>query len=95
MYTWQPADGSRSCVHSSVALTHRPRFLLALEPLAGSEQQGLVLRGHAHPEGTGGEFISLKVSSKSFCRSQPPPKYVNLFFSITNIKNKLTNLCGN
>ena len=27
--------------------------------------------------------------------SQPPHKLVNLSFTITNIKNKLTNLCGN
>ena len=32
---------------------------------------------------------------KSFCTSQFPHKSANLAFMITNIKNKLTNLCGN
>ena len=40
-------------------------------------------------------FISHKVFLKSFCRSQFPHKSVNLSFIITNIKNKLTDLCGN
>ena len=41
------------------------------------------------------KFISPKVFTKSLCKSQFPQKSVNLFFIITNIKNKLTNLCGN
>ena len=32
---------------------------------------------------------------KSVCRSHPPHKSVNLSFTITNTKNKLTDLCGN
>ena len=36
-----------------------------------------------------------KVSSRSFYKSQFPPKSVNLSCFITNIKNKLTGLCGN
>ena len=31
----------------------------------------------------------------SFCRSQLPPKIVNLSFTMTNMKNELTDLCGN
>ena len=37
-------------------------------------------------------FISHKVFSKIFCRSQLPHKSVNVSFTITNTKNKLTNL---
>ena len=40
-------------------------------------------------------LISLKVFFKSFCRSQLSHKFVNLSFTISNIKNKLTELCGN
>ena len=40
-------------------------------------------------------FISHKVFLKSFCRSELPHKSVNLSFTITNIKNKLADLCGN
>ena len=40
-------------------------------------------------------FVSHRVISKSFCRSQFPHKSVNSSFTITDIKNKLTDLCGN
>ena len=36
-----------------------------------------------------------KVFSKSFCRSQLPHKYVNLFFISVRIYERLTGLCGN
>ena len=39
--------------------------------------------------------ISKKMFIKSFCKSQFPPKYVNLSFNIININRTLTNLCGN
>ena len=39
-------------------------------------------------------FLSHKVFSKSICRSQLPYEFVNLSFTITNIKNELTDLCG-
>ena len=35
------------------------------------------------------------VAVLSFCRCQLPHKSVNLSFTITNIKNTLTDLCGN
>ena len=41
------------------------------------------------------EFISHKEFSKSFCRSQLPNKSINISFTVTNIKNTLTDLCGN
>ena len=41
-----------------------------------------------------GDLISQKVFSKSVCRGQLPHRPVNLSFVITNIKNKLTDLCG-
>jgi len=40
-------------------------------------------------------LISHKEFLQSFCRSQLPHKSVNLSFTITNINNKLTDLCGN
>ena len=40
-------------------------------------------------------FIAYKMFLKSLCRSQLPHKSVNLSFTITNIKDKLTDLCGN
>ena len=40
-------------------------------------------------------FISHQVFSRSFCRGQLPYESVNLSFTITNIKKKLTDLCGN
>ena len=39
-------------------------------------------------------LISHKVVWKSFCISHLPHKSVNLSSTITNIKNKLTDLCG-
>ena len=39
------------------------------------------------------DLISHKVFMKPFCRSQLPHKSVNLSFTITNIKNKLTDFC--
>ena len=41
------------------------------------------------------EVISHTAFLKSFRRSQVPHKSVNISFTITCIKNKLTNLCGN
>ena len=41
------------------------------------------------------ELFSQKVSIKPFCKSQLPHKFVSLSFIITNMKNKLTSLCGN
>ena len=43
---------------------------------------------------TDGLLISQKVFIKSFCNSRFPHKSVNLSFIITNIKNKLTDVCG-
>jgi len=40
-------------------------------------------------------ILSQAVFIKSFCKSQVPHKSVNLSFIITNVKNKLTDLCGN
>ena len=40
-------------------------------------------------------FISQKLFVKLFCKSQFPDKSVNVFFILTNIKNKLIDLCGN
>ena len=40
-------------------------------------------------------IISQKVFLKSFCRGELPYKFVNVSFLITDIKNKLTDLCGN
>ena len=41
------------------------------------------------------KVISQKVFIKSFGKSQFTHRSVNLSFSITNLKNKLTDLCGN
>jgi len=46
------------------------------------------------PDG-GMKLISHKVFFKSFCRSQVPHNSVNSSFTISNIKNKLTDSCGN
>ena len=40
------------------------------------------------------EFISKELFIKSCCKSQFPHKLVNLSFVVTNIKNKLRDLCG-
>ena len=40
-------------------------------------------------------FMSHKVFLKTFGRSQLHHKSVNLSFTITNMKNKLTEFCGN
>ena len=40
-------------------------------------------------------FISHKVFIKSFCKSQFPHKFVNVFFIIAIVKDELTDLCGN
>ena len=41
------------------------------------------------------DLIPQRVFVKSFCRSQLPHKSVNLSFTITDLKNKLTDLVGN
>ena len=40
-------------------------------------------------------FISQKVFVKSFCKSQFPHKFVNLFFTSAKVKDKLTHLSRN
>ena len=52
----------------------------------------LVLREEAAIER---ELISHKVFIGAICKSQFPPKSVNVSFTITYIKDKLTDLCGN
>ena len=56
-------------------------------PLLGSWQ------GYALSEDV--PLISQKVFIKSFCKRSFPQKSVNLSFIITNVENKLTDLCGN
>ena len=46
-------------------------------------------------EGKGWAFISNKVFSKTFRRSQFPQKIVNVFFISAIVKDKLTDFCGN
>ena len=41
------------------------------------------------------DLVSQKVFIKLFCKSQFPHQSVNLSFIVTNMKDKLTNLCGN
>ena len=41
------------------------------------------------------KLISHKVLSKSFCKSQFPHRFVNLFFIPVIVKDALTDLCGN
>ena len=43
----------------------------------------------------GFDFIPHKVFLKAFRRSQLPHKSVNLSFTITNIKHKSMDFCGN
>ena len=48
--------------------------------------------------GAGGwtrNIFSHKVFTNSFCKSQFPQKSVNVSFVIADIKNELTDLCGN
>ena len=40
------------------------------------------------------ELISQNVFMKSFCKSQFPHKFVNLFCILVIMKNQLTDLCG-
>ena len=40
-------------------------------------------------------LISHKVSIKSFCKSQFPHEFVNLFLILVIIKDNFTDLCGN
>ena len=72
------------------------RFLMSEAPIYTPGQRSL------HSPGSGFRvygrrriFISQKVFTKSFCKSQFPHKFVNLSITITDIKNKLTSLCGN
>ena len=41
------------------------------------------------------KLISQKAFIKSLCRSQVPHQFVDVSFTITDIKDKLANLCGN
>ena len=41
------------------------------------------------------DFLQPNVFQRRFGRSQLPHKSVDSFFTFTNIKNKLTDLCGN
>ena len=41
------------------------------------------------------DIMSQKVFIKSFCKSQFPHKFVNLFFILVMMKDKLMDSCGN
>ena len=58
-------------------------------------QEGQAVRHSQALPHPGDYFISHIVILKSFLKSQLPHKYVNLSFAVANIKNKLTDLCGN
>jgi len=75
-------------VYGSTSLV-RCRFSLSWYKADGSQTLGL--RG-SNPSSV---FVSQKVVVKLFYRSQSPRKSVNLSFTISNIKNKSTDLCGN
>ena len=71
------------------------------DPAAGTDGAGqgacleqLRPRRHPYPPGLS-TLISLKVFSRSFCRSPFPHKSVYLSFIIIDIKKKLTDLYGN
>ena len=59
---------------------------------AGTPQRIQQLLSERRGQGWNPVFISHKVFLSSFCRSQLPHKSVNLSFTITNKKNKLTDL---
>ena len=40
-------------------------------------------------------FIVQKVFIKLLCKGLFPYKFINIFFTITNVQERLTNLCGN
>ena len=57
--------------------------------------KGVVPSGKSTTRFPGVHSYPTQSVSKSFCKSQLPHKYVNVSFTLTNIKNKLTDLCGN
>ena len=92
---------AHSLTHSPThSLTHQARTLPRTRPLAHSPTHSLTPRlNHSRseclPAGCAADFTSQKVFMKSFCESQFLHKSVNLSSIIANIKDKLTNLCGN
>ena len=56
---------------------------------------GLYQRERQNIQEEDGKCVSQKVLTKSFRKSQFPHKSVNVPFIITDINNKLTDLCGN
>ena len=86
----------------------RNRMVIQKESFNGREWRGACLADEAlapqaaGPTPAGGvytmssrEFISQEVFKKLMCKSQLPLKSVKSFFMITDIKNKLTDLCDN
>ena len=62
-----------------------------LRRFGGNLQPGTQLaQGAGEPK-----LISHKVFLKSFYISHPPHRSVNLSFTVTNVKNTMTDLCGN
>ena len=55
----------------------------------------IILADWSPPRIAGPVLISQNVSIKSFCKSQFPHKFVNIFFMFVKIKDMLTDLCGN
>ena len=81
--------GTGTAYHPTTLPTVRPYAL----PGSGA------LPGLTRPLGSGADLfcsdLVLGDHFKSFRTSQLPHKFVNLSFTITNMKNTLTDLCGN
>ena len=78
-------------------LHFEPSRILHFEPSRNEGSTRACLSGSTLLTGTcaGGQAYLTQSVFKVVCRSQLPHKSVNLSFTITNIKNKSTDLCGN
>jgi len=84
-------------LHPSPHTLHHTPYTLQLNPTPFTLGDGAELPQHRAlgRRGTPPVLIAHKEFLELFCISQLPHKSVNLSCSITNMKNKLTDLCGN
>ena len=88
---------SRTCIESQEEeeVTRNESAAPVGRNLATCEQPGNRLNGFGLELNIIAQLYLTKLFLKSFCRSQLPHKSVNLSFTVTYVKNKLTDLYGN
>ena len=103
LYTLNSAPYTPYTLHLTPYTLHSPNRTICKTPTSTTRKSAVLTfntlprcplaNSRSRPLGQSRDLISQKVLIRAFCTSQVPHKSVNLSFAITDMKNKLTDLC--